>query len=79
MDVTDGGLTLELKSAAARSRSPPRPVVPVQTYASEGDSIPLLTGQLYQGLIAQGEHLTYRCQGWTDAMVQPRGWAAEVA
>ncbi len=26
--------------------------------------IPLLTCQLHQGLIAHGEHLTHRCQGW---------------
>ena len=28
--------------------------------------IPMLTCQLHQGLIAHGEHLTSRCQGWTD-------------
>jgi hypothetical protein len=28
--------------------------------------IPVLTCQLHQGLIAHGEHLTSRCQGWTD-------------
>ena len=39
--------------------------------------IPLLTCQLHQGLIAQGEHLTSRCQGWTDAMARQRGWAPE--
>jgi hypothetical protein len=32
--------------------------------------IPLLTCQLHQGLIAQGEHLTSRCQGWTDGMTR---------
>ncbi len=26
--------------------------------------IPLLTCQLHQGLVAQGEHLISRCQGW---------------
>ncbi|WP_323248721.1 galactose oxidase [Synechococcus sp. CCY9202] len=41
--------------------------------------IPLLTCQLHQGLIAQGEHLTSRCQGWTDDMTSQRGWAPEVA
>ena len=41
--------------------------------------IPLLTCQLQQGLIAHGEHLTHRCQGWTDDMVRQRGWAPEVA
>ena len=41
--------------------------------------IPLLTCQLHQGLIAQGEHLTHRCQGWTDDMGRLRGWASEVA
>ena len=41
--------------------------------------IPLLTCQLHQGLIAHGEHLTHRCQGWTDDMVRQRGWAPEVA
>ena len=41
--------------------------------------IPLLTCQFHQGLIAHGEHLTHRCQGWTDDMVRQRGWAPEVA
>ncbi len=41
--------------------------------------IPLLACQLQQGLIAHGEHLTHRCQGWTDDMVRQRGWAPEVA
>jgi hypothetical protein len=40
--------------------------------------IPLLTCQLHQGLIAHGEHLTSRCQGWTDDMTRSRGWAPEV-
>ena len=35
--------------------------------------IPVLTCQLHQGLIAHGEHLTRRCQGWTDDMVRQRG------
>jgi hypothetical protein len=43
------------------------------------NGIPLLTCQLHQGLIAHGEHLTSRCQGWTDDMVRQRGWAPEVA
>jgi len=29
--------------------------------------------------IAQGEHLTHRCQGWSDDMDRLRGWAQEVA
>ncbi|MCP9880877.1 galactose oxidase [Cyanobium sp. Alchichica 3B3-8F6] len=29
--------------------------------------IPVLTCQLHQGLIAHGEHLTSRCQGWTSS------------
>ena len=37
-----------------------------------------MTCQLHQGLIAHGEHLTSRCQGWTDDMVRQRGWAPEV-
>ena len=41
--------------------------------------IPVLTCQLHQGLIAHGEHLTSRCQGWTDDMTRSRGWAPEVA
>ena len=41
--------------------------------------IPLLTCQLHQGLISHGEHLTRRCQGWTDAMHHQHGWAPEVA
>ncbi len=31
--------------------------------------IPLLTCQLHQGLIAQGEHRVSRCQGWIDDRV----------
>jgi len=34
---------------------------------------------MHQGLIAHGEHLTNRCQGWTDDMVRQKGWAPEVA
>jgi hypothetical protein len=41
--------------------------------------IPVLTCQLHQGLLAHGEHLTHRCQGWTDDMTRQRGWAPEVA
>jgi hypothetical protein len=29
--------------------------------------------------VLAGEHLTSRCQGWTDDMVRQRGWAPEVA
>ncbi|WP_255093333.1 galactose oxidase [Synechococcus sp. J7-Johnson] len=43
------------------------------------DCIPLLTCQLHQGLLAQGEHLTSRCQGWTEDMTRQRGWCPEVA
>ncbi len=32
--------------------------------------IPVLTCQLHQGLIAHGEHLTSRCQGWTDDLTR---------
>ena len=39
--------------------------------------IPLLTCQLHQGLIAQGDHLLNRCQGWTDDMTRQRGLAPE--
>ena len=39
--------------------------------------IPLLTCQLHQGLIGQGEHLIRRCQGWTDDMARQQGWAPE--
>ena len=41
--------------------------------------IPVLTCQLHQGLIADGEHLVSRCQGWTDDMTRQKGWAPEVA
>jgi len=41
--------------------------------------IPLLTCQLHQGLIAHGEHLVSRCQGWTEDMTRSHGWAPEVA
>jgi len=39
--------------------------------------IPLLTCQLHQGLIAQGDHLLNRCQGWTDVMTHQRSWVPE--
>ena len=41
--------------------------------------IPALTCQLHQGLISQGEHLTRRCQGWTDAMSRQCGWTSEMS
>jgi hypothetical protein len=41
--------------------------------------IPLLTCQLHQGLIAHGEHLISRCQGWTDEMARQAGRAPDVA
>lgn len=41
--------------------------------------IPVLTCQLHQGLLAQGEHLTRRCQGWTEDMTCQRGCGPEVA
>ena len=34
--------------------------------------------KLHQGLIAHGEHLVYRCQGWNADMTRQRGWAPEV-
>jgi hypothetical protein len=43
------------------------------------NGIPVLTCQLPQGLLAHGEHLTRRCQGWTDDMTRQRGWCPEVA
>ena len=33
--------------------------------------------QLHQGLIAHGEHLVSRCQGWTDDMARQRSCAPE--
>jgi hypothetical protein len=41
--------------------------------------ITLLTCQLHQGLIAHGEHLTSRCQSWTDDMARQAGRAPGVA
>ncbi len=41
--------------------------------------IPVLTCQLHLGLLAQGEHLTRRCQVWTKDMLRQRGWCPEVA
>jgi hypothetical protein len=34
--------------------------------------IPLLTCQLHQSLIRQGDRLICRCQGWTDDMAHQR-------
>ncbi|WP_259731355.1 MULTISPECIES: galactose oxidase [Synechococcales] len=39
----------------------------------------LLTCQLNQGLLAKGEHLTHRSQGWTDDRARQCGWAPEGA
>lgn len=39
--------------------------------------IPVLTCQLHQGLIAHGEHLTHRCQGWSDAVEHRQTWAPD--
>ncbi len=33
----------------------------------------VLTCQLHQGLITHDEHLTSRCQGWTDDMNRQQG------
>jgi hypothetical protein len=41
------------------------------------ECIPLLTCRLHHGLIAQGEHLLTRCQGWTDDVSRQQGWAPE--
>ena len=41
--------------------------------------IPVLACHLHQSLIPHGEHLTSRCQGWTDDMVRQRSWAPEAA
>ena len=41
--------------------------------------IPLLTCQLHEGLISHGDHLTHRCQSWTEVLTAQRGWAPEVA
>jgi hypothetical protein len=41
--------------------------------------IPLLTCQLHQGWIAHGEHLTSRCQGWTNDMARQVGSATVAA
>ena len=39
----------------------------------------LLTCHLHQGLIAHGEHLIHRSNGWTENLHRHRGWAPEVA
>jgi hypothetical protein len=41
--------------------------------------IPVLACHLHQSLIPHGEHLTSRCQGWTDDMVRQRSWAPGAA
>ena len=41
--------------------------------------IPLLTCQLHEGLISQGEHLTRRCPNWSGEATASRGWAPEAA
>jgi hypothetical protein len=47
-------------------------------YHGGGNCIPLLTCQLQKRLLAHGEHLTRRCQGWTDDMTRQLGWCPEV-
>ncbi len=39
--------------------------------------IPVLTCQLHQGPLANGEHLTRRRQGWTEDQVRHWGWCPE--
>jgi hypothetical protein len=41
--------------------------------------IPLLACHLHQGLIGHDEHLTHRCNDWTEHLHRQRGWAAEAA
>ncbi|MEB3104366.1 MAG: hypothetical protein VKN17_01145 [Cyanobacteriota bacterium] len=36
-----------------------------------------MSGHLRQGLIAHGEHLVSRCQGWTDDMTRQKGWISD--
>jgi hypothetical protein len=43
------------------------------------NGIQVLTCQLHQGLLTHGEHLSRRCQGWTEDMTRQRGWCPEVA
>ncbi len=46
-------------------------------HRASSSGIPVLTCQLHQGLIPHGDHLTHRCQGWTDDMTRQQGWAPE--
>jgi hypothetical protein len=39
--------------------------------------IPVLACHLHQGLIAQGEHLTHCCSGWTEELHRQRAWTPE--
>jgi len=39
------------------------------------NGIPLLTCHLHQGLLIHGEHLAYRCSGWSDDLHRQQGWA----
>ncbi len=41
--------------------------------------IPLLTCQLHEGLITQGEHLTRRCSRWVPRREVSVGWCPEAA
>jgi hypothetical protein len=41
--------------------------------------IQVLTCQLHQGLIGQGEHLTRRCPSWSGETTGPHSWAPEAA
>jgi len=41
--------------------------------------IPLLTWQLKEGLISNGDHLSYRCPHWTQDLAAQRAWAPEAA
>ncbi len=46
---------------------------------AEPNCIPVLACHLHQGLIAHGEHLTHRCNGWTEDLHRQRGWTPEAA
>lgn len=53
------------------------PHLPLVSPPRRGDFIPTLTCQLHQGLLAHGEHLIRRCQGWTEDHEGQRGLCLE--
>jgi hypothetical protein len=67
----------EGEASSKRSMTAPDMERPCR-YHARVHCIPVLISQLHQHLLAHREHLTRRCQVWTDDLMRQRGWCPEV-